>query len=693
MKRTRQEKLRLLILFTLMALFFVLVTIRLLHFQVVKAAQYREIVNDQSTGTVEIPADRGVIYDRNGRVVANNVYQQSLVAYPETKEEVKNVARYIEKLLGRSRGTAIEDFGLAPNRFRKIKRAISDAMAAKVEANAPRGLYLRQGTRRDYPFATIGKQILGFTNADNKEGQSGLEYSCNKKLAGKPGKADYRRDGLRNTYRVREQALIQPVPGQSMVLTVDWHLQEIIEEELQAAVIKHKAKSGMAAFVDCNNGDILAMAHFDPNEKNPHRPVKARVVTDQFEPGSIFKVFGAAALLDRGMVNYAESTYCEMGKFRLGRKTLHDDKKLEWLNFREIIELSSNIGISKHAISLGGEAIQETCQKFGLGQKLLDCMPGETGGKIKAPSRWSEYNTAAFTIGHSVAVSTLQMAVAFAAIANGGELLKPRLIFGGVDEDGYVVRSVRREVVGRAMKENSSDSLRAFLRGVVERGTAKPVNSAAVTIAGKTGTAQIYDVVNKRYYSSKYMGSFAGFFPAENPLVAGIVVIEEPHPIHYGGYTAGPAFRSIAERYTVLNPDLFASQENVIEESEESHRATVEVPDLSGYTPVDALAKVVEAGLEVRCEGSEGNVVWQFPSPDRLLFEGDDVLVVVGSQQDSLHRMIDLKGLSLREVAAFCGYAGVAYEVTGKGRVVRQSIEPGSPIEDKSLCRLVCKSI
>ncbi len=693
MKRTQQEKLRLFVVFTFMAIFFALVTFRLLHFQVVNAARYSEIVTRQSSGTVEIPADRGVIYDRHGRVVANNVYRQSLVAYPETKEEVKSAAKYIEKFFGRQRGTAIEDYGLAPNRFRWIKRAMSDAAAARIVADAPRGLYLRQATERKYPFGTIGKQILGYTNIDNKEGQSGLEYSCNQRLAGKPGKADYRRDGLRNIYRVREQALIHPVPGQSLVLTVDWRLQEIIEEELQVAVDKHNAKFGMAAFVDCNNGDILAMAHYDPNEKNPLRPVKARVVTDQFEPGSIFKVFGAAALLDQDMVDFAETTYCEKGKFRLGRRTLHDDKELEWLNFRQIIELSSNIGISKLAINSGGEEILAACKKFGLGQKLLGCMPGETAGKIGAPSRWSEYNTAAFTIGHSVAVSTLQMAVAFATIANGGELLKPRLIFGSVDEDGYVVRNIKRDVIGRAMKERSADSLRAFLRGVVEQGTAKPVNSPAVTIAGKTGTAQIFDVENRRYYRSKYMASFAGFFPAENPMVAGIVVIAEPHPIHYGGYTAGPAFRKIAERYTVLNPDLFASQENVIEESKGHRKTTVEVPDLSGYTPVDALAKVAEIGLEVRCEGDEGNVVWQFPSPDRLLFEGDDVLVIVAAQQDSLHRMINLKGLSLREVAAFCGFAGLSYEVTGAGRVVKQSIEPGSTIKDKSLCRLVCKSI
>ena len=692
MKRTRQENLRLGALFVLMSIFFSLVIVRLLHFQVVNATRYEEIVARQSTGTVEIPAERGVIYDRTGLVVANNVYCQSLFAYPETKSELQQAASYVERKFGRTRGSAIKDFGLVPNKFRWIKREISDAQVAMVESSAPRGLYLRRESKREYPFGEIGRQILGFTDIDDK-GRSGLEYSFDTLLAGSKGMAYFRRDGLRNTYRVREQALVPPVPGKSVVLTVDWRLQEIVEEELRVAVFQHKAKSGMAAFIDCNNGDILAMAHFDPAEENRSRPIKARAVTDQWEPGSIFKVFGAAALLDHDMVDFAETTYCEMGKWRVGRRTLHDDKIHGWLNFRQIMELSSNIGISKHAIELGGEEVLASAQKFGLGQKLLDCMPGETSGFLSPPSRWSEYNTAAVTIGHSVSVSTLQMATAFAAIANGGELLKPRLIYGFVDEGGYVVRQTSREVLGRAMKESSADSLRAFLRGVVENGTATEVNSPAVSIAGKTGTAQIYDVDAKRYYLSKYMGSFAGYFPSDNPLVAGIIVIEEPQPIHYGGLTAGPAFRKIAERYTVLKPDLFASEHNLIEEAKSPSRTTVEIPDLTGFSLVDAIDRASVLGLQLRYEGEEGNIVWQFPGPDRLLFEGDELLVVVDQLTDSSPKMINMKGLSVREAAAFCGFAGVDYEIEGSGMVVNQSLKAGAKLNQKSFCRLTCRSI
>jgi len=214
-----------------------------------------------------------------------------------------------------------------------------------------------------------------------------------------------------------------------------------------------------------------------------------------------------------------------------------------------------------------------------------------------------------------------------------------------------------------------------------------------VSIAGKTGTAQIYDVENRRYFYSKYMASFAGFFPAEQPLVAGIVVIEKPHPIHYGGWTAAPAFRKIAERYAVLNPDLFTSSERILAEQGSHDEQTAEVPNLIGRNLTNAEQAVFKEGLMLRTNRSDGLVIWQYPQPDHLLFAGDEVIVVTQELASDDVMMLDLKGLSIREASAFASFANIKLEITGQGQVVKQSIRPGTDITDDAVCKLACRSI
>jgi cell division protein FtsI (penicillin-binding protein 3) len=691
-KRTRQERIRLGILFVAIVAFFLLAILRLGQFQVVWASSFSQIVDRQSSGKIAIPAERGMIYDRHGRSVAKNIIRSSLYAHPETRDEMNRAAAYLEKLFDLRAGTAVNKLGMEVGRFRWIKRHLPDRTADRIAREAPSGLYLREEATREYPLGPIGQQVLGFTNIDN-EGLSGFELAYDSLLAGKNGWADIRRDGLRNTYRVKESALVKPVPGQPVVLTIDWQLQETVEEELRCAVEEYSARTGMAAFVDCNNGDILAMAHYDPEEKDPLRPVKLRAVTDQFEPGSVFKPFTAAGLLDAGLVDFSDSTYCEMGRWRVGRRILHDDKELGWLNFRQVIELSSNIGLGKHAVQMGGPALTEVLRGFGIGQKPGCGLPGETSGRMFQPATWSDYNIAALAMGHSVAVSALQMVMGFSAIANDGELLRPHLLLGYVDDNGYVEQVNGREVVGRAMQKAFADSLRAFLRGVVENGTGQPVNSPFVSIAGKTGTAEIPNLDQGGYYKSRFTASFCGFFPAETPLIAGIVVLENPHPVHYGGHTSGKAFRRVAEQYTVSNPDLFAVTNRTYVEHTRRLDITLKAPDLAGRNVTQARVIADNRGVKLRCSAAEGTVVWQFPPPDRLMFAADEMLLGVAPPGEERPCMIDLSGLSIRKASAFLNHSGIKFTVKGTGRIHRQSIRPGEMISEGATCLLECRSI
>ena len=347
--------------------------------------------------------------------------------------------------------------------------------------------------------------------------------------------------------------------------------------------------------------------------------------------------------------------------------------------------------MAKCAIELGGDELYLGARRFGMGQKLGVGLPGEIRGSLVRPKRWSDYTIAALAMGHSVAVTPLQMAAGFAAIANGGKLLRPRLILGWVDENRLVSNQNSGDVIGQVMSETSAATLRTILQGVVERGTAEAVHSAVVTIAGKTGTAQVPDLENHRYFKNKFVASFAGFFPCEKPLIAGIVILHEPGPIHYGGWTAGPIFRSIAERYLVLRPDLFQIDSKLLVEHSRPAANTVEVPDFIGRDLTLAAALADKRGLRLRTDTSEGKIIWQFPAADRLVFVDDEILAAVEQAGKPGLRMIDLKGLSTRQAAAFLQFAGITCRIMGNGRVIKQSIRPGEKIADKMICQLECR--
>jgi cell division protein FtsI (penicillin-binding protein 3) len=691
MTRTRQENIRLRVIFALVICFFMVAVARLAHLQLYLGDAYAAIVERQSSAKVDIPAERGMVYDRFGELVAKNVIVSSLYAWPNDLAEVEQVARYLEKSYGLRAGEAITKYKLEPRRFKWIKRRITDAESKQIAADSPVGLHLRPESHRAFPFGLVGKQILGFTDIDNV-GQSGFELAYDSLLTGTKGYADVRRDGLRKTYQVEEAALVKPIPGKSVVLTVDWRLQDIVESELARAVDTFNAQQGMAVFIDTRNGDILAMAHYDPSEQDPERPTKLRAISDQYEPGSVFKIFTAAGVLDRREVNHRELINCENGAWKVGRRVLHDDKRHGEMNFREIIEVSSNIGIAKWAITVDPEEMFGVYKKFGFGKKLKCGLPGEASGRLMPPPKWSDFTIAQLAMGHAVAITPLQLAAAIGVVANGGELLRPRLIVGYVDDQGYVVEEQKREVLSRVV-DDGTDSLRAFMRGVVERGTAKAVNSKMVSIAGKTGTAQLPDLATGRYFQNKYAATFGGFFPYESPTIAGAVILIDPQPLHYGGLTSGPAFRKIVERYAVLNPDLITLPERTLAARSGRVRVTVDLPNFVGRD-LEAAKQLAEVrGIKLRTTADEGTVVWQFPPPDRKLAEGDEVVALVDNPADSVMRMPDLTGLPLKKVTALLSHVGVKFHIRGTGRVVATSLEAGKPLDPTVPLQVECQPI
>ncbi len=514
-----------------------------------------------------------------------------------------------------------------------------------------------------------------------------MEYSFDSVLAGSPGLIDYLRDAKSNTYRINEIPLIKSQAGNSIVLSIDWQLQEIVEEELKAAVSKYNASEGTALFMDCRTGEILAASDCTSDGKTGSLKLKA--VSNVFEPGSIFKVFTAAALLEQELVDTTEMIYCENGLWKCGRRILRDDKKLDSLTFRKIFELSSNIGIGKLALRLGGENLVDAARQFGFENRTLVGLPGEQAGKIGRPGVWSDYNIAALAMGHSISVTPLQLVTAVSAVANGGELLKPLLIRGIVNIDGDILKKNRPNTISRVISKDNAAVLRSFMAGVVSEGTATLAKSEIISIAGKTGTAEIYDVEKGGYLKNKFNASFLGFFPVENPIIAGVVILNRPEPVHYGGHTSGPAFKRIAERYSIANSELIRPDTKILADVEDFEMRSV--PDFVGQELKFANQVAEKKGFDIKANLDSGMIVWQYPPEGRKIPGNEVVALMIVDTTTQKARMFDLKGMKIRTAIAVLNKQGLNFEIDGIGKVRKQFPRPGAKVGKSAVCRLVGK--
>jgi len=683
--KTKISKLRLFILCVLLSLSLCCILYRLFEIQVVNGGEYREKAQKQSSGKVRVSAERGLIYDRKGRQVAINTIKSSLCAYPSGKREIKKIYSYLDKLYKRSSGTSRKKYSLKSEKFKWIDRKLCDELATEVAHDSIPGLYLKKELKRAYPFSNAGRQLLGCTDIDCR-GLSGLEYSCDSILAGRSGLIDYLRDAHRNTYRIKEIPLVKPVTGNSIILTVDWYFQEIVEEELKAAVEEYNAKEGVAIFLDCRTAEILAAAECVAEGKTDL--IKLKAVSNCFEPGSVFKVFTAAALLEEGLIDPEEKIYCENGIWKCNRRLLHDDKQHDSLNFREIIEFSSNIGIGKLTLRLGGDKLLDIARRFGFGVKSNINLPGEQSGVIRKPAVWSDYNIATLAMGHSISATPLQLAAAVAVIANGGYLYRPSIIRGVINDQGKLVNRMKPEMLAEVIDGDNARTLCSLMVGVVENGTAKPTKSDIISIAGKTGTAEIPDLKKGGYMKNKFMASFLGFFPAENPKVAGIVVLDQPEPIHYGGHTSGPAFKNMAERYAIANSELLNPKSRLL--AGEDGKKMIEIPDFIGKDIMLALRIAGKKGINLVANNQEGMVVWQYPPEGRRIPGDDFVAAVVRIGDEEEAAMFDLTGMKIRTAMAILDFQGISPEIIGGGFVKKQFPEAGSTLKKNTYCRLAC---
>ncbi|MDP3980162.1 MAG: penicillin-binding transpeptidase domain-containing protein [Chlamydiota bacterium] len=539
---------------------------RLYFLQVYQHSFFVDKAKKQHLMNLKTPAKRGKIFDRKMRELATTVASMSVYAVPQEIRDAAKTVKVLSGIIEINRNDIIPKLQ-TNKKFAWIKRKISVEEADKIESMDLDGIYLRPDTKRVYPGGMLLSHVLGFVGIDD-EGLEGLELKYDQYLSGKPGWSIAERDGKRREVVPLRHQSVSVQDGMDLVTTIDIAIQTMVESQIDILIEKYEPESASIVVMNPANGDILALANrptFNPNNPGQYSAEarRNRAITDIFEPGSTFKSIVMAASLNEGMLTLDEKFFCENGQYRIGSHVLHDAHSFGILTLREILEKSSNIGMAKVGAYVGEKKIHSYVRKFGFGNTTHSGLSGEVNGFVNPLKNWSKLSVSSISMGQEIAVTALQLSRAYCAIANGGYLVKPKIIREIIGQDGRVIIKDDVEERERIIKEEVARDLADALMGVVsERGTAPRAAVEGYTVAGKTGTAQKVDPQGG-YSQSKFVSSFVGFLPVSDPKAVILVVVNEPKYSHYGGTVAAPYFKTVAAnlmRYLEVSPDTLLAK-------------------------------------------------------------------------------------------------------------------------------------
>lgn len=629
-------------------------SLRLFHIMIIDSEMYREKGFQQGQTKEVLPYVRGNIFDRNNISLTQNIIHYSLAVHPGKFKNKNELALIISESTGRSEEYYLNKLKSKAN-FVYLERNLRRKKVEKVLTENIPGLIIERQTRRSYPHSKIASQIIGYTDIDDA-GLSGIEKLLDRKLRGTAGWVVKQMDGRgranpKNSFPVR-----QPLDGSNVQLTIDLGYQSILQEELYRSVKNTKAMGGIGILMNPQTGAILAMGSvpdFNPNDPGsfPLEYHKNRAVTDQFEPGSTFKIIAATAALATKTVNAYDEIHCENGQFTIAGKTIRDHEKYGLLTFTQIIAQSSNVGTIKIAQKLGQNTLYRFARNYGFGSPTGLDFPGETQGILRQPSEWSEISLAELAIGYEVGVTALQLAAAYSAIANGGFLMKPYIISQIQSAAGKIESVYKPEVIRKVSNPDVMNTLKDMLVQVVENGTGTEAAIKGWSVAGKTGTAHKY--VNGSYSKSLFISNFAGFFPADDPQIVGVFILDEPqYGLHWGGTSAAPLFKRVMER--IINMDDSIRYRNL---------------DKNQNQP-----GIILAGAIIENHNSAPNLSTSSAADD--------------SYTDGYARVPELRGMSIRKAKNVLVKSGLRAMFSGSGRVIWQSPKPGTICLPGSICTM-----
>lgn len=540
---------RAIILSTAIIFGFVAVFLRLGDLMILNHDRLSQRADSQQIRKEEIQVRRGMIYDRKGRELGVNVEMESLYADPELLASPKKVAYNVSKVVGQKPETVLTRFS-TKGRFVWIERKLASEKVEMIKAMDIKGLGFMSDAKRFYPKGRLASHVIGSVGVDN-QALEGVELKYDNFLKKAGGKVVVARDGkgvtLSNGVELESK-------GNNIVLTIDEGLQYIAERELDSAMAKWHASAATAIMMDPFTGNILALANRPAYDGNNFLHAKDyerrnRAITDCYEPGSTFKIIVGAAALEEKLVGVNTKFDCSEGGIKIGNHVIHDSHKNGVITFKEVIQKSSNVGSVMLGKRLGKEKIYKYAKLFGFGEKTGIDLPGEVSGWIKHHSKWSKTSLGAMAIGQEVAVTPLQVLRAYSAIANGGVLVTPHVVSEIKSASGELVYEFKPSENQIAVSKKTAEVFKEILKTVAEEGgTGTGASVTGSKVAGKTGTSQIIDPKTKKYSKEKYVSSFVGFVPADNPLIAMIVVVYEPKGQIYGGLVAAPVFKDIAKQ-------------------------------------------------------------------------------------------------------------------------------------------------
>lgn len=550
--RIRKVLYCLLVLFTLLA-------VRLLFVQLGAARPLSKLASDQYKTFECLLPRRGIIYDRNLKELAGSVNLNSVFLDPLIVEDKDSAAGRLSEVLDIDKdkiaGMFCED-----KRFVWLARKVQPETERAIRRLHIKGIGFVKEPKRVYPNKELASHIIGFVGLDDS-GLEGIELKYDKFLKGSPGWIYTIRDAKKREVPGYEYREIPPADGNDIVLTIDSVIQAFAERELDAAFKKYNAKGGSIVVMDPHTGDILALANrptYDLNDISGYSidARRNRAICDFFEPGSSFKMVTASAVLEEAAVKPEDEFFCENGEFKWEGHTYHDHKPHGWLPFKDVIKYSSNIGTMKSALKIGDKRLYRYIKRFGFGKKTGIDLPGEVGGIVRPPAKWSKLSLCSISMGQELTVNVVQLACAISSLANGGYYIRPRVIDRIQDRAGNALERFESKRQHRVVSEETALEVRKILRGVVDGGTGRSAEVEGYFPAGKTGTAQKVEE-NGTYSRSKFMASFIGFLPFDEPRFVIAIVMDEPRPQHYGGTVCAPVFKKVADqlmRYYKLPP-------------------------------------------------------------------------------------------------------------------------------------------
>ncbi len=537
---------------------FSIFSFRLVYLQMVMHDVYTDVAAAKHCQKQPIYAERGAILDANNEVLAHNVPMQTVVADATRLNDVDATTLLVSRELKIPAPELAQKLH-SDRRYIVLQREVPEALAMslkeKLAAQNLRGIYFDHDSTRVYPNGSMLCHVIGFTDFEHN-GIQGVEASMDQYLHGQDGYRYIEHDPTGREiplYRGQERASRN---GYQVHLTIDLNLQNIVENEIDAAMREFRPKKATIILMRPQTGEVLAMANrpnFDLNQRSEAKPeeMKNRAITDMMEPGSTFKIVAVAAALNEHKVQPDSTIFCENGIFNFGGSKLHDHKPYGELSVQDILVKSSNIGAAKLAIGLGEQKFYEYIRRFGFGERTGIELPGEIKGLIRPPQTWSKISITRLPMGHEVGVTPLQMTSAMATIANGGKLMTPRIVKSITTEDGKIVSTLAPMELRQVMSPQTARQIGNALRGVVsDRGTAAAAAVPGFTIAGKTGTAERVGP-NGGYERDRFVVSFIGYLPADRPEFVGLVVLDDAQTtpeLNYGGLVAGPIFSRIAEK-------------------------------------------------------------------------------------------------------------------------------------------------